>query len=130
MKRSVVEDDEFDTGRRQLLNLGHTLGHAIEANADFTLSHGKSVAIGMAMMARAAREKGFCTGQTCDEIISLLQHFGLPTETDQDADAIYRTALGDKKRQSSSLTLVVPTKIGSCELHRIPVDELPDWIKV
>lgn len=128
MKRAIVEDDEFDTGRRQLLNLGHTLGHAIEAGSHFTLSHGQSVAIGMAMIAKAAVKHGFCDAQTAREIVAILEQFGLPTETDQSADAIYRTALGDKKRQGGSLTLVVPAKIGNCVLHPIPVENLPDWI--
>jgi len=128
-KRALVEEDEFDTGRRQLLNLGHTLGHAMEANSDFALSHGQAVSIGMAMIARAAAEKGLCTGETRDEILSLLQQYGLPTETDQCADAICRTALGDKKRQSDTLTLIVPREIGKCDLHPIPVVELPNWIR-
>ncbi|MBP3634341.1 MAG: 3-dehydroquinate synthase [Oscillospiraceae bacterium] len=128
MKRAVVEDDEFDTGRRQLLNLGHTLGHAIEALSNFTLSHGKCVAIGMAMMARAAVKKGFCPRETADEIISLISQFGLPTDTDTPAQEIYQTALGDKKRQGGSLTLVVPVQIGDCLLHKIPVEDLLGWI--
>ena len=128
MKRSVVEDDEFDTGRRQLLNLGHTLGHAIEAGADFQLSHGKCVAIGMVMMAKAAVKHGFCSQETQKEITDLIQAFHLPTKTDQSAEGIYKTALGDKKRQGGSLTLVVPTEIGNCALHKIPVEELPNWI--
>ena len=128
MKRDIVQDDEFDTGRRQLLNLGHTLGHAVEANADFTLSHGKCVAIGMAMMARAAAVHGFCAEETVRRIVCLLQKFGLPTETDQSAEAIVQTALGDKKRRSNTITLAVPTKIGQCILHTVPVEELPKWI--
>ena len=128
MKRAIVEDDEFDTGRRQLLNLGHTLGHAIEAGSNFSLSHGKSVAIGMAMIARAAVKHGLCTEETSKEIIALLQQYGLPTKTDQAPADILRTALGDKKRQGDTLTLVVPTKVGECILHTIPVSELSDWI--
>ena len=127
-KRAVVEEDEFDTGRRQLLNLGHTLGHAIEANSQFTLSHGQAVAIGMAMMARAAAAKGFCTEQTRDEIIGLLQQYSLPISTDQTPAAIYLAALGDKKRQSGTLTLVVPREVGLCDLHKIPVEDLREWI--
>ena len=127
-KRAIVEDDEFDTGRRQLLNLGHTLGHAIEKNSDFQLSHGRCVAIGMAMMARAAVKLGFCTEATKNEIVNLLQSYGLPTDTDQDPTAIYISALGDKKRQGGSLTLVVPREIGKCDLHPIPVEDLMTWI--
>lgn len=128
MKRRVVEDDEFDTGSRQLLNLGHTLGHAVERNSGFTLSHGQCVAIGMAMMARAAEQKGFCSGETRDEIVALLEQYGLPTATDQSPEEICRAALGDKKRRGSAITLVVPEEIGQCKLHKIPVEELQSWI--
>ena len=128
MKRAIVEDDEFDTGRRQLLNLGHTLGHAIEKNSDFTLSHGQCVAIGMAMIARSAARLGFCSAETRDAIISTLAQYGLPTDTDQTPDAICRAALGDKKRQGKTLTLIVPREIGLCELHKIQVAELQTWI--
>ena len=128
MKRAIVEEDEFDTGRRQLLNLGHTLGHAIEANSSFTLSHGKCVAIGMAMIAKSAVKHGFCTEETAGEIVSVLEKFNLPTKTEQSAASIHETALGDKKRRSGTLTLIVPKEIGNCILHPIPVNELTDWI--
>ena len=127
-KRAVVEEDEFDTGRRQLLNLGHTLGHAVEANSKFALAHGQSVAIGMAMIAKAAVSHGLCTEETGDEIIALLRQYGLPVETDQSAEAILATALGDKKRRSDTLTLIVPRAVGKCELHPIPVSELHNWL--
>ena len=129
MKRDVVESDEFDTGRRQLLHLGHTLGHAVEAGSAFQLSHGQSVAIGMAMIARAAAKFGFCTGETRDEIVDLLTQYGLPTKTDQSPARLYETALGDKKRKGGSVTLVVPQEIGTCLLHTISVEELPKWIE-
>ncbi|MFR4068698.1 MAG: hypothetical protein ACLT1T_07310, partial [Oscillospiraceae bacterium] len=58
MKRDIVAQDEFDRGQRQLLNLGHTFGHGIEACSGFAVSHGSAVAIGMAMMVRAAAAFG------------------------------------------------------------------------
>ncbi len=128
-KRRLVEDDEFDTGSRQLLNLGHTLGHAVEAGSDFCLSHGQAVAIGMAMMARASEKLGFCSADTRDEILNILTAYGLPITTDQSSEAICQTALGDKKRRGDTLTLVVPKAIGECILHPISVTELPRWVE-
>lgn len=130
LKRRLVEQDEFDTGCRQLLNLGHTLGHAVEKNSNFTLSHGKAVAIGMAMMANSAVRHGFCTEETAEAIVDLLEQYQLPTTTQQSVEEIYAAALGDKKRQGGTLTLVVPEKIGRCVLHKIPVEELGAWIEV
>lgn len=129
MKRDIVQEDEFDTGRRQLLNLGHTLGHAIEANSNFALSHGQCVAIGMAMIARAAVEQGLCAPEARDELIALLRQYGLPTEADQSASDICAAALRDKKRQGQTLTLIVPTAIGQCQLKKIPVKNLKDWVR-
>lgn len=129
MKRDIVQDDEFDTGRRQLLNLGHTLGHAIEKNSAFTLSHGQCVAIGMAMIARAAEKKGLCSAETCSELLALLRQYDLPTETTQSAPDILAAALSDKKRQGQTLTLVVPRAIGQCELKKIPVETLKEWVQ-
>lgn len=128
MKREVVEEDEFDTGRRQFLNLGHTLGHAVEKNSDFTLSHGRCVAIGMAMIARAAERRGILPAADRRALEELLQRYDLPVATRQTAEEIFAAAQGDKKRRGAGLTLIVPTAIGCCRLEKTAVDELPTWI--
>lgn len=128
VKGNLVQADEWDTGLRQLLNLGHTLGHAVEAGSSFTLAHGACVAVGLAMMARAAARFGFCTAETRDQILALLHQYQLPTETTLKPEALHRLALGDKKRRGGLLTLVVPRSMGDCVLHEIPVEELPRWI--
>lgn len=116
-KRDVVCADEFDKGERQKLNLGHTIGHAIEKCSDFSVSHGQAVTIGTAMMARA-----FYPNPA--EIEDVLRTFGLPTETAFDAQSLANAALSDKKRAGDTLTLVVPRAIGGCTLEKIPVTEL------
>ena len=127
-KARLVEEDEFDNGARQFLNLGHTLGHAIELGSDFALSHGQSVAIGMAMMAKTACKKGMISEENRDNIIGLLKKYNLPVETAQDPQEICKTALGDKKRRGNTITLVVPTAKDKCVLHPIPVEQLQNWI--
>ena len=121
-KRDVVCADEFDKGERQKLNLGHTIGHAIEQCSHFTVSHGQAVAIGTAMMARAFYPNP-------KEIESVLHAFGLPTETNFSAEALANAALSDKKRAGDALTLVVPRAIGGCTLEKIPVTELQPIIE-
>lgn len=121
-KRDVVCRDEFDTGERQLLNLGHTVGHAIEKCSNFTVSHGKAVAIGTAVMARA-----FCA--EADEIVALLRAFGLPTDTAFSPEELAAAALSDKKRSGGEITLVVPERIGRASLKKIPVGDLLTVIK-
>ena len=129
LKRDVVAEDEFDKGERMKLNLGHTIGHAIEANSNFTLSHGKAVAIGMAIIARSAAKNGICTHQTAAEITEILEAFGLPCRTCQSADSLYETALSDKKRAGGTVNLIVPRKIGDCGICPIPVEELKSIIE-
>lgn len=118
-KRDAVCADEFDRGARQLLNLGHTAGHAIEALSGYRIAHGHAVAIGLAMMARA-----FCRDAT--EIEAALTRLGLPTRTEFSPERLAQAALADKKRAGERITLVIPRAIGDCVLREVPVDTLPD----
>lgn len=129
MKRDFVQSDELDRGARQMLNLGHTFGHAVEASSRFTLSHGKSVAIGMAMILRAACSRGLCSAETRDAVIVLLQRYGLPTECPYPADMLLGALSADKKIFGTRLNLVVPTDIGACRLLPVGVDELSGWLR-
>ena len=123
-KRDIVHADEFDRGVRQLLNLGHTVGHCIESLSDYEISHGRSVAIGMAIVARASVRLGICPQATATRIQWLLMNFGLPTTTDLPADQLAAAARSDKKRSGTTLNLVVPKDIGMCLLHPVSVDDL------
>lgn len=129
LKRNVVAADEFDRGERQKLNLGHTIGHSIEANSHFTFSHGEAVAIGMAVVSRAAAKSGFCSADTAAAIDAILTAFTLPTAAADTADAIYEGALSDKKRFGSKVNLIVPTEIGSCVIHTVTTEELKTFIE-
>ena len=121
-KRDVVCRDEFDRGERQLLNLGHTVGHAIEKCSDFLITHGAAVAVGLAVMARS------CCGDR-EEILGLLQKFALPTSTEFSPETLAIAALSDKKRQGDFLALILPHAIGNCTLEKIPVSQLEAVIK-
>ena len=123
-KRDIVAADEYDRGRRNLLNLGHTFGHAVEKLSDFTLSHGKAVAIGTAMAARAAVHLGICDQGTATRIIWLLEKFRLPIFANHSAAELAEAALSDKKRSGDAINLILPEKIGSCAIHPVPVSEL------
>ncbi len=128
MKRAVVEEDEFDTGARQMLNLGHTFGHAVEAASSFSISHGCAVAIGMVMMTRAAVKKGYCKEAVLEQLIALLHKYHLPTEVPYPASALLDLVKSDKKTMGSTVTLIVPEKIGHCALVPIPAADVLDWL--
>lgn len=129
MKRDVVDRDEFDVGARKLLNLGHTIGHSVEANSRFTLSHGQSVAIGTAIVARAAAAKGILSTEDCGRILKTLRAYGLPVETSDDPEILAEIALSDKKRSGGTLDLIVPEAIGSCKVLPVPVSDVLAWIQ-
>ena len=123
LKRDVVMEDEFDTGARMKLNLGHTIGHGVEARSQFTLSHGKSVAIGMAIVSRA------CGCPDTERILEVLEKFGLPVSTGYPAEDIYAYTLSDKKRSGRTVNLILPDAIGSCSIVPTPVDQLKSFIE-
>lgn len=123
LKRDVVMEDEFDTGARMKLNLGHTIGHGVEARSNFTLSHGKSVAIGMAIVCRASG----CTDTP--RILAILQKFGLPVTTDESVQDIYNYTLSDKKRSGDTVRLIIPRRIGDCAIVPTPVHTLKSFIQ-
>jgi len=119
-KRDVVAEDEFDTGSRAFLNLGHTFGHAIEKCSGLTVTHGQGVAIGMLMAAASAG----CDDDMVLRLARCVEANGLSTHCPYDADRLAEAALSDKKRAGDGITLVLPERIGKCRLQRIPVAEL------
>jgi 3-dehydroquinate synthase len=124
IKRDVVDADEREHGRRQTLNLGHTIGHAIEAASDFKLGHGSCVAAGLCCVARASARLGWCEQNVADRIVACVEAYGLPTNTDIGHETLLEYAARDKKRRSDGVTLVVPTRIGAVELRKVSLEEL------
>ena len=123
LKAAVVAQDERDTGPRQKLNLGHSIGHSVEANSHFGISHGKAVAIGMAIVSRASH----CPDK--DRILSLLDRFGLPSTTEYTADDLCHYTLSDKKRAGGTVNLILPNAIGDCAIVPTPVEKLKSFIQ-
>lgn len=123
LKRDVVMEDEFDTGARMKLNLGHTFGHGVEAKSNFTLSHGKAVAIGIAIVSRASG----CADTP--RILSVLEQFGLPVSTRESAAQILSYVLSDKKRSQDNISLILPNAIGDCSIVPTPVDQLESFLQ-
>lgn len=129
LKRDVVMEDEFDTGLRQKLNLGHTIGHGVEAQSNFEISHGQAVAIGMAIVSKAAAVKGYCQQETADRICAILKKFALPVNTKYTAMQLFSSALSDKKRSGKTVNLIVPEQIGVCRIQPTPISELQSFIE-
>jgi len=126
VKRDLVESDEHDTGQRQLLNLGHTMAHAIEKLSGYETPHGHAVAIGMRAMAQASFVAGWSQTDCFTPIDKVLKKYGFPLEIPYTPKQLAEAALKDKKRKGGTITIVIPLDIGECALLDIPVGQLED----
>ena len=129
IKRDIVEQDERDTGLRQLLNLGHTFGHAVEKATSHAYTHGQAVAIGTVMAFRAAESMGICVKGEVEKIISLCGKFGLPTDCGCDGSVLLDAMQSDKKRLGGKITLVLPRKLGDTVLYKTDMSALPEILE-
>lgn len=120
-KRNIVEADETDRGQRALLNLGHTIGHALERLSNYRMTHGEAVAIGLVRAAKLAAAYGFI--DNTEAIAGKAAGFGFATTSPYSAEQICQAALSDKKRTSDGITLILPERIGRCSQVNVSIDE-------
>ena len=112
-KERIVAEDFREGGKRKLLNLGHTFGHAIEKTSDFTVPHGVAVAMGMRLV-----------GGAVPEIAAILDEWGYPKYDAKDSGRVLAAIASDKKVAGDSVDLIVPRAIGRCEIVPTPLSEL------
>lgn len=123
-KAEIVASDEFDRGRRGLLNFGHTIGHAVEKASGYAVSHGAAVAVGMFQITAACEKAGLCGNGVRERLQSLLQSYGLPLTTDVSLGEILAAVVSDKKKSGDSLTAILPRGLGSCEMCKLSLAQL------
>jgi 3-dehydroquinate synthetase len=120
---AVVEEDPDEQGRRALLNLGHTFGHAIEQASGYGLRHGEAVAVGICAAATMAQNLGLCEAELPGRIVALFERLGLPTTVSGlDRDRVVAAMGMDKKRAGKTLRFVLPIALGDCRLVDSPGD--------
>lgn len=128
MKLFVVGRDPHESGLRRVLNLGHTLGHALETVGDYRTTHGEAVSIGLVFACRVAVSQGKLPKAECDRLIKLLKNLGLPIEIPEglSKERLIETMSHDKKREGETLKLVLPTtKLGVVDFEvAVPLNEL------
>ena len=132
VKAGIVARDERESGERALLNFGHTVGHALEAEGGFTrLTHGEAVSLGMAAMLRVGRSLGVTDPVDADRVEALLTRLGLPVDLDAEplAAALAFVAL-DKKRRGAGVRAVLLRRIGSAFVRETPLADLPALLGV
>ena len=129
VKAAVVAEDEREAGRRAVLNLGHTVGHAIETVLLGTvgaLPHGECVAMGLLAEARWAVSRGWCEPTVPDRIASVMDGLGMACSPPPvELDALVRAAGFDKKVHRGRLTTAIIEDIGRVRLDRIDIAEIP-----
>jgi 3-dehydroquinate synthetase len=117
VKIRVINDDPYEKGRRAVLNLGHTVGHALELVSDFQLRHGEAVAIGLVAEAQIAVLLGLAQPGLPDEIASTLLNLGLPVQIPAGMDLVrvLQVMKKDKKKAAGDVKFALPEKIGAVQ---------------
>jgi shikimate kinase/3-dehydroquinate synthase len=122
VKVAIVEEDPYERGRRAVLNLGHTFGHALEVLSGFTLRHGEAVSIGLVAATKTAVALGLCDETVEERLIALLQRFGLPTRYEgYEPREIWEAMATDKKKRGKKPRFVLPRSIGQV----VVTDQVP-----
>jgi 3-dehydroquinate synthase len=121
VKIQVIEADPYEKGIRAALNLGHTVGHAVELVSKFQLSHGEAIAIGMVAEARFAERIGIAQKGLTDKINTVLSELGLPVEIPDNMpqDKIINAMRVDKKKNAKAIRFALPAEIGRVELVEV-----------
>ncbi len=113
IKAEVVAEDELDMGLRNILNYGHTIGHAVESAADFKIKHGQAVAVGMVAAARIANKLGLLDKGEMNRLRMLIEQVGLPTKIpDLDVGKVMRSMQHDKKVRAGKVKFVLLESLG------------------
>jgi len=128
VKIAVVEEDPFELGRRAVLNLGHTVGHALEKQSGFALRHGEAVSIGMVMAAKISAARGMLASGDVFRIKKLLGRAGLPTHIASSPGELIEAVRKDKKRAREDVHFVCLKGIGRAEIVTISCRELEERI--
>jgi 3-dehydroquinate synthase len=130
IKSTIVGEDEKEAGRRALLNLGHTFGHAIEAELGFeeaALAHGEAVALGCCMAFRYSARQGLCRARDARRVEAVVEAAGLPTRLGQagtfSAEALLARMAGDKKAEGGGLTLILARAVGEAFVSKTETPE-------
>lgn len=125
IKRQVVENDEFDTGGRMILNFGHTFGHAIEKEYNFSeYTHGMAVAVGMIMACEWGENHGITPKGTKERMEGIVKSYGLPISANLDNETLKEAVGVDKKGVGKSINLILLSEIGKSVIHKIDKTEI------
>ena len=136
MKAAIVAEDERDeSGRRALLNLGHSFGHAIEAESGYRLLHGEAVAIGLCLAFRLSAERGLCASEDAERVEAYLRAVALPTTLNEaglaaDGERLAERIRHDKKAVDGKVRLILARGIGQAFVaDDVPLEEIAAFLE-
>ena len=123
VKMQIIEEDPYEKGRRAALNLGHTIGHALEQASAYQIRHGEAVSIGMVVEARLSENLGHAMAGLSNQLEAILASLGLPTRTPANLDraSILHAMLMDKKRKGGQTRFALPVQVGEVMIN-IPIE--------
>jgi shikimate kinase/3-dehydroquinate synthase len=125
LKTAVVAEDEKETsGVRARLNLGHTVGHALEGASEYAWRHGDAVAAGLVVALEMGKRRGTCSTAFAETVAELLRFFGLPDRPDRSWEELLPFLARDKKFRRGVPLLVLPREKGTCTLEECSLEEL------
>jgi len=130
-KGLYVSEDEYDLGKRKILNLGHTLGHAIERRTKYMIPHGEAVAIGINRMLEESEKRAGLSSDDKNLIKNILIKTGLRLEIPDNisAESLMDAILLDKKTNNDKIDIIMIRGIGDCFVERIAVDDFCSYIE-
>ena len=121
VKADIVERDERESGDRRLLNLGHTLAHAIEKSST-KMNHGEAVAVGLALIAEVATSRDMLAVADKERIVALLERAGFMLDAPVEIRTLLKAVAKDKKAEGSDIHIVFPVGVGRCTVEKMPVE--------
>ena len=127
IKMDIVTHDELDKADRQLLNFGHTIGHAIEKLMN--IPHGHAVSIGMVSACTLSEKVANLHFDEAAKIVKLLARYQLPVDIETDIDRVFDVLKKDKKRTGDQINFVFLERIGNAYAKKIPVDYIRENLK-
>lgn len=130
VKKKIIEIDERESGIRQVLNLGHTMGHAIEKCSNFNIAHGQAVAIGLLSMTRIAETKGWSEEYMSDYLAQIYKKYQFDLFCKFTYEQLAKASYADKKRHGDMITLAIPKALGQCTLKEIHCSNLEELFKI
>ena len=131
LKADIVDRDECEKGIRRVLNLGHTIAHAIE-KCTHKLNHGEAVAVGLSKISHISNAMGILSNEDMQRIDDLLQKIGFSLEIPVPLSDVIREVRHDKKKSNNLLRIVLPERIGSCRIEEMPlgdVEHILDYLR-